>query len=559
VPEHTKGTLRMPLTRFRALSLFAMLLVPLAAGGAGCSTETPSTTSSPQPAAPQAGTPAPSDQALDRIALSNIPDLPFKDVCDHAVSTGYAHCNAKVRVKEDGSLAVTTAPGGGYTPADLLSAYVLPSTGGSGKTVAIVDAQDDPNAESDLAVYRSQFGLPPCTTANGCFKKVNENGQASPLPASDAGWAEEISLDLDMVSAICPSCKILLVEASSASYTDLGTAVNTAATLGASAISNSYGGGETSSTNTDYNHPGVTVTASAGDSGFGVEFPASSPFVVAVGGTSLTTSSSSRGWAEAAWSGSGSGCSSLFAKPSWQNDTICSNRVEADVSAVADPNTGVGVYDTFGLGSSGGWLVFGGTSVASPLVASTFTLLGLNGDTGAFVWGNTGDFFDVTSGSNGSCSPAGLCNAGPGYDGPTGWGTPNGAKLGGTSCTPNCTGKSCGSDGCGGSCGTCPTGDTCNSSGQCICTPQCSGKQCGSDGCGGSCGTCPTGDTCTSSGTCSSSGTCAHSECSTGVRLSRTCDACVSKICSVDRYCCRITWDSICVGEAGSICGETCP
>jgi hypothetical protein len=566
-----------------------------------------------------------------------------------------------VRAGVDGQPAAATAPGGGYGPADLVSAYALPTTGGAGKTVAIVDAQDDPTAESDLAVYRSQFGLPPCTTANGCFKKVDQTG-GTHYPSHNAGWEQEISLDLDMVSAVCPSCNILLVEANSASYADLGTAVNTAASLGAAAISNSYGGGETSSTNADYNHPGILVTASAGDSGYGAQFPASSPYVLAIGGTSLTTSTSSRGWAEAAWNGTGSGCSALFARPSWQTDSLCGNRVEADVSAVADPNTGVGVYDS----GSGGWLVFGGTSVSSPLVAAAFTLMGLSGQSPSFVWGHTSDFYDVTSGSNGSCSPAGLCNAGVGYDGPTGWGTPNGSKLGST-CTPQCSGKSCGSDGCGGSCGTCPTGDTCNSSGQCVCTPSCTGKSCGSDGCGGSCGTCPSGETCNSSGqcvtsctpnctglscgsdgcggscgscpsgdTCNSSGqcvasctpnctgkqcgadgcggscgtcptgdtcnasqqcvctpscsgkqcgsdgcggtcgscpsgetcgsngtcagsTCAHSECTTGTRLARGCDACVSKVCQADRYCCRIAWDATCVSEVPKLCGETCP
>jgi len=164
----------------------------------------------------------------------------------------------------------------------LQSAYEIPA-GGTG-TVAIVDAQDDPNAESDLAVYRAKFGLPACTTANGCFKKVNQNGAASPLPTGDTGWGGEISLDLDMVSAACPSCKIILVEASSASNDDLGTAVNTAAAMGASAISNSYGGGEfsgeTSYDGEYYNHPGILITASSGDGSYGVEYPAAGEYVL---------------------------------------------------------------------------------------------------------------------------------------------------------------------------------------------------------------------------------------------------------------------------------------
>src|SRR5262249_11759682 len=153
---------------------------------------------------------------------------------------------------------------------------------------------------SDLAIYRAQFGLPPCTTANGCFKKVNQSGQASPLPSPDPGWAGEIALDIDMVSAACPGCKILLVEANTAS-TDLGVAVNTAAALGANAISNSYGGDEDSSDptlNSSYfNPPGVLITASTGDWGYGVSHPATEAHVLAVGGTSLTQSNSPRGWA----------------------------------------------------------------------------------------------------------------------------------------------------------------------------------------------------------------------------------------------------------------------
>jgi len=202
-----------------------------------------------------------------------------------------------------------------YTPADLQSAYNLPSaTAGSGQTVGIVDAYDDPNAESDLAVYRSEFGLPACTTANGCFKKVSQTGTTS-YPRGNSGWAEEISLDLDMVSAICPNCHILLVEASSTSFADLGTAVNTAVSLGAKYVSNSYGGNESSGESSYasyYNHPGTVITASSGDNGYGVETPAAYSSVVAVGGTSLTRSNTTRGWSETAWSDAGSGCSAYI-------------------------------------------------------------------------------------------------------------------------------------------------------------------------------------------------------------------------------------------------------
>ncbi|MDQ3834116.1 MAG: S53 family peptidase [Actinomycetota bacterium] len=342
-----------------------------------------------------------------------------------------------------------SGPSGGFAPSDLQTAYNLTSSSsanGAGQTIAIVDAYDDPNAESDLGVYRSKFGLPACTTANGCFKKVNQSGSTTgPWPRGDGGWAQEISLDLDMASAICPNCKILLVEANSNSYANLGAAVNTAASLGASVISNSYGGGEflsETSYESPYNHPGIAVTVSSGDSGYGVEFPASSRYVTAVGGTSLYVDSSFNRSSEAVWSGAGSGCSAYIPKPSWQTDIGCSRRTVADVAAVASPNTGVSVYDTYkdAYGSGSGWMVFGGTSVASPIVASVYALSGnvssLN--YGSYSYGHTGSLFDVTSGSNGTCTGGGgrkrqrstafayLCTGVSGYDGPTGNGTPKG-------------------------------------------------------------------------------------------------------------------------------------
>ncbi|WP_323746953.1 putative Ig domain-containing protein [Catenulispora pinisilvae] len=324
----------------------------------------------------------------------------------------------------------------GYGPSDLTSAYNLPAGGGAGQTVGIVDAQDDPNAESDLAAYRSNFGLPACTTANGCFKKVDENGGTN-YPTSDTGWAGEISLDLDMVSAICPQCHIVLVEATSANMSDLGTGVNQAVAQGAKFVSNSYGGSEdgsdTSSDSSYFHHPGVAITASTGDSAYGAEYPATSQYVTAVGGTSLTRGGGSRGWSESVWEtssteGTGSGCSAYDPKPSWQHDTGCSTRMEADVSAVADPATGVAVYQTYG---GSGWSVYGGTSAASPIVASVWALAGApnSGDIAAqYPYNHTGSFNDVTTGSNGTCSPAYFCTAQAGYDGPTGWGTPNGTS-----------------------------------------------------------------------------------------------------------------------------------
>ncbi|GAB2486567.1 S53 family peptidase [Jatrophihabitans fulvus] len=350
--------------------------------------------------------------------------------CAAPTRVGVASCLARVVVNSGRKPVVTTTPAG-YGPADIRSAYALGSASGSGRTVAIVDAYDDPTAASDLSVYRSQYGLPACTTGNGCFRKVSQTGSTTSLPAKNAGWATEISLDLDMVSAACPDCKILLVEAKSTSFSDLGTAVNYAASQGVSAISNSYGGSDSAQTSA-YNHPGIAVTASTGDDGYGIESPASFDSVVAVGGTSLSKASgTTRGWSEKAWSGAGSGCSTLNAKPSWQTSvTQCSGKANADVSAVADPNTGVAVYDSTAYQGASGWQVYGGTSASSPIIASVYTMGGnLSGYPASYTWSNSGALNDVTSGSNGSCSTTVWCNARTGWDGPTGLGTPNGTAA----------------------------------------------------------------------------------------------------------------------------------
>ena len=344
-------------------------------------------------------------------------------VCPSA-APGTARCHSWVTIDGAGNPFATSGPTG-YNPADLRSAYNITGSGSSTVTIAIVDAYDDASAESDLAVYRSQFGLPACTTANGCFRKIDQNG-GTHYPRGDAGWAEEISLDLDMASAICPSCKILLVEASSNSFTNLFTAVDRAATEGAAVISNSYGGSEFSSEasyESHYHHAGVAVTVSSGDNGYGVEFPAASQYVIAVGGTSLKRAANSRGWTETAWSGAGSGCSAYISKPSWQSDA-CSRRTVADVSAIADPNTGVSVYDTYRL-HPGGWLVFGGTSVAAPLIGAVYAQGG--GSTAQALYATGASLYDVTSGQNGNCGTY-LCKAVAGFDGPTGNGTPNGTS-----------------------------------------------------------------------------------------------------------------------------------
>ncbi|BCJ31728.1 S53 family peptidase [Actinocatenispora sera] len=350
------------------------------------------------------------------------------------VTAGHAHCLAEMRTdvhRSNAAVRKAAATPSGYGPADLQSAYKLPSgSAGNGQTVAIVDAYDAPTAEQDLAVYRSQYGLPACTTANGCFRKVDQNGGTN-YPRKNGGWAQEISLDLDMVSAVCPNCHILLVEAKSSSFANLGAAVNRAATMGADVISNSYGGSDASDANYGqyYNHPGIAITVSSGDAGYGVEYPASSHYVTAVGGTSLRADSSSRGWSESAWSGAGSGCSAYNTALSGQSGvgTGCGKRAVADVSAVADPNTGVAVYDSTAYQGYSGWMVFGGTSVAAPVIGAVY---GLAGNAGSidnnYPYAHASSLFDVTSGSNGSCSTSQWCRSRTGWDGPTGLGTPNG-------------------------------------------------------------------------------------------------------------------------------------
>jgi subtilase family serine protease len=385
--------------------------------------------------------------APQAAAAATLPANPLsiiKGACALDLRAGFSHCDLDLLANRNGKPLASSAPSSGYGPADIQSAYALPSSSaGSGQTVAIVDAYDDKNAEADLGTYRSAYGLPACTTANGCFRKVNQSGVQGSYPSNNQSWAVEISLDLDMVSATCPSCHILLVEATSNASTNLYAAENTAARLGATEISNSYGGSESSSDtayDSDFNHPGIAITVSTGDSGYGVEYPSSSPYVTAVGGTSLSRASNSRGWTESVWStssseGGGSGCSAYEPKPSWQKDTGCANRTVADVAAVADPATGVAVYDSNCTGANlylgncfSGWGVVGGTSASSPIIASVYALAGNAASVtyGSYSYSHTGYLNDITAGSNGSCSPAYLCTAEPGYDGPTGNGTPNG-------------------------------------------------------------------------------------------------------------------------------------
>ncbi len=358
--------------------------------------------------------------------LTHLSGLHAQRVCA-AAKPGHATCFAKVLVNGKGAVPNATAPlASALTPAQLRAAYGLNAASGGGRTVAVVDAYGYPNLERDLGIYRAQYGLPACTTANGCLKVMNQTGGTS-LPRTNVGWAQEQALDLDAVSAACPDCKIVMVQASTNSLANLATAVNRAAAqAGVVAISNSYGGGD-SAENTAYNHPGIAITASTGDAGFqGGSYPASSKFVTAVGGTSLKMSGNTR-VSETAWSGAGSGCSTVIAQPSFQTTAVtgCSRRAIADVSAAADPNTGgLSVYaPTTAKNSS--WSQFGGTSESAPIIASVYALAG-GGYSNATPYSHTASLHDITSGSNGTCSVIQWCNARTGWDGPTGLGTPNG-------------------------------------------------------------------------------------------------------------------------------------
>jgi subtilase family serine protease len=374
-------------------------------------------------------------------------------------SSSAAQPNAGLRAAGSSAAITNSKPFPGYlTPVRLHEAYALPNetAAGASQTIAVVDAFNDPTAEADLAVYDKQFGLAECTSENGCFKKVDQEGNTSPLPKNEGGWATEISIDVQMAHAICQNCHILLVETKSEEFSDLGTGVNTAAKAGATEISNSYGGTETGSytslNSTYFNHPGIVVAASSGDCGYynklcpedtvGANFPADSPDVLAVGGTSLTESSGV--WTSTVWQEGGSGCSTVFSAAPWQSEVggfsaagCGSGRAIADVAAIGDPNTGVDLYDSTPEepGAPTGWGVWGGTSVAAPIVTSEFALAG-----GAFgvsypastIYSHAGEpeaLLDVTAGTNGTCGTSTICKATSGFDGPTGLGSPIGLQA----------------------------------------------------------------------------------------------------------------------------------
>jgi subtilase family serine protease len=352
-------------------------------------------------------------------------------VCAHGNPVGTARCFAHVVTDARGNIkngkATPAAVPGGYGPADLKAAYAVPAGSGT-PTVAIVDAYAYPRAEADLAAYRSQYGLPACTTANGCLRIVGQTGGRPPSRV-DVGWDQEQALDLDMVSAACPNCHILLVQASSASFSNLWTGVDYAKTQGVKAVSNSYGNTDSSSYaqyDSHYTANNIAITVSSGDSGYGAQWPATSPGAIAVGGTSLMHGGA--GYSESAWNGAGSGCGLGHTKPSWQGGVTdaCAGRMEADISSVADPNTGVAVYGPMSRQTSG-WMIFGGTSVSAPFIGALFALRNGSINAASSIYANRAALHDVTTGSNGNSCPVNYyCHAGAGYDGPTGLGTPNG-------------------------------------------------------------------------------------------------------------------------------------
>lgn len=362
-----------------------------------------------------------------------------RKVCGNR-KNGEVFCHARVDTDPAGNPHVWGLPDG-YGPAQFLGAYGLTGkTLAKNQIIAVIDAYDHPYIQNDLRKYSQAFGIQVLPACNGsiaasavpCFKKVDQDGGMA-YPAQDPSWALEIALDVEVAHAVCQNCKILLVEARSATYDDLMTAVDRALAMGATVVSNSYGSGEfsgQSAYDAHFNHPGIAFTVSSGDAGYGAQYPASSPYVTAVGGTSLVMAANNTYGSESAWNGSGSGCSQYSKKPVWQKDISCATRTVADVSAVADPATGAAIYSTAPYTGMRGWFKMGGTSLSSPLIAGVY---GLAGDMGGSLMASSLPYSryssklisDIQGGSNGSCQYAYLCTAVFGYDGPTGLGSPH--------------------------------------------------------------------------------------------------------------------------------------
>jgi len=352
-------------------------------------------------------------------------------VCTTHPLPGQMTCFAMALADASGNIIMSKAkPLTAFTPADVQKAYNIKGLKSHGATVAIVDAYGYPTLESDLAKFRDTYDLPPCTVKNGCLTIMGEDG-GKPPGGDDGGtnWDLEQALDVDMVSSACPDCKIVVVEANGPSWRNLGTSVDTAAKVkGVVAISNSYGSGPGHDPH-HYNywrHKGIAITASTGDSGYqDASAPASFASVIAVGGTSIIPDGSQRGYSESAWSGAGSGCSDKNKAARYQDTkaTGCKGDAMADVSGPANPGQG-----GLGIVYKGNFTQVGGTSESSPMIAAIYALAGFEGNPGAFPWNAKKGLYDITSGSNGSCGSP-MCDAGKGWDGPTGLGTPNGVDA----------------------------------------------------------------------------------------------------------------------------------
>jgi subtilase family serine protease len=373
----------------------------------------------------------------------------FTQVCPQPATPGVMQCSIVVH-SQVGVQPANKPASAALSPGQLRSAYGLSKAAQASNkgTIAIVDAYNDWHAAADLAKYRSYYGLGACTTSSKCLRVVNQKGTTAWYPKGNSSWAEEESLDLDMVSAICPKCKIILVESNTTSINSLSAAEDTAVRLGAKFISNSWGGQEfTGETSYDghFDHPGVAITVAAGDDGyaFGTQYPAVSPDVTAVGGTTLWMKGKARTqekvWNLGAGDATNSGCSAYETQQTWQaaDNSGCANRIDNDVAADADPRTGPAVYDSYpepGVGLAKGWQQLGGTSASSPIIAAVYALANPGGKpaTGSlptqFPYQAGSGLRDITIGSNGSCGTY-LCTAETGYDGPTGLGVPSGVNA----------------------------------------------------------------------------------------------------------------------------------
>jgi subtilase family serine protease len=364
-------------------------------------------------------------------------------VCPAATAT-QATCLSWVRANSGHQFKAAAAPRAkslpaGYSPAQLKTAYGV-TTSGTG-SLAVITAYDNPRLASDLATYDQTFGLPSfptCTSTaqTSCFSKISQTGSSTRLPVANRSWSVEADLDVELGHAMCPSCRLTIVEANSASITNLLTAVDEAVTIGAHVVSMSWGTGEFSSEisyDSHFANPNVNFVAATGDDGYGVGWPAASGHVLAAGGTHLVLNSSNTRSTETVWSDTGSGCSLYEPKPAWQKDTGCALRTVGDLSADSDPATGAAIYSGYGPYGSG-WLVIGGTSLATPVISAFIADAPAVSQSGLLTnlygaLGNSADLYDVTTGANGHCSTAYLCTAEPGYDAPSGVGAPIGLSA----------------------------------------------------------------------------------------------------------------------------------